>query len=799
MRSFLLLCFLSFFTLLTNAQEIKGILKGESGEPLAKATVTLHRAKDSALLRSTISANDGAFSFNYADSIETIIQAVSVGFNPKWITTATLKTTSFVTLTQSTKALDAIVVTAKKPVLEVKPDKLVFNVEASINATGNNGLELLQKSPGVIVDKDDNILLSGKNGVRIFIDGKPSPLAGADLAAYLRGLSSNDIEAIEIITNPSARYEAEGNAGIVNIRLKKNKNYGLNGNVTGGYGIGITPKYNGGASLNYRDKKVNYFANYSYYNNRNRSDLDFFRIQNDTSYDQKSQSTGHFSGNNLKVGADWFINSKQTLGVILNGNVGEMEFVSNSTTPIASVGIKTTDRILVATSDTRNKRKNGTVNLNYRYADTSGRELNIDADMGNFSMRGVNSTPNVYLDGDDNSEISKYTFSSVSPSNINLYSFKTDYEQNLGKGRFTTGVKVSFVLTDNDFAFYENDANDVPVLNPLRSNRFEYTEWINAAYAQYRRQWKKLGFQGGVRMEQTNSRGELTASATVNDQDVKRNYLDFFPSAGFTYQANEKNSFGLSYSRRIDRPRYQDLNPFEYQLDQLSFRKGNPFLRPQYTNIVELRHSFAQKLTSTISYSRVNDVFAQVTDTIDGNRNFIMQRNLATQDIYSLNIAYPFSVTKWWSIYANVNLYHTRYNAVFEENKVIKLNATVFNIFQQQTFRLKKGWTAELSGFFNSPSIWGGTYKTNAIWNLDAGIQKRFWQDNGTIRVSVTDIFYTMPWTGISDFGGLYIAAAGNYESRQLKVNFTWRFGNKQVKEARNRKSGIDELNQRAQ
>ncbi len=785
------------FALQDMAQEIKGKLKNENGEALAKVTVTLHKAKDSALLRTTLSADDGSFTFSFNDTIAVLIRFDAIGYENRWMSALTLASKPEISLSRTTKALEAVVVTAKKPIVEVKPDKLVFNVEASINATGNNGLELLQKSPGVIVDKDDNILLAGKNGVRIFIDGKPSPLSGTDLAAYLRGLNSNDIEAIEIITNPSAKYEAEGNAGIINIRLKKNKNYGVNGTISGGYGIMKFPKYNGAASLNYRNKKVNYFANYSIYNNRNWNKFDLYRIQNDTSYDQTSESRGHFQGHNLKAGADFFLNSKNTLGVVVNGNLGEMEWNSESQTPIAATGIKETDRTLYAESRTNNKRRNFTANLNYRFADTSGHEWSMDADFGKYSMRGYNTTPNVYLDNDGN-EISSYTFSSEMPTDISMISFKSDYEQNLWKGKLAAGIKSAYVLTDNNFAFYEYDANGNPVLNPNRSSRFEYTEWINAAYGQYRRQWKKIGIQAGLRLEQTNSHGQLTAAVPTDDEDVKRSYLNLFPSAGITWQLAEKHTLGLSYSRRIDRPRYQDLNPFEYQLDQLSFRKGNPFLRPQYTNIIELRHTWAQKLTTTLSYSKVNDFFAQVTDTVDGNRNYIQQRNLANQEVYSLTATYPFSITKWWSVYANVTLYHSRYRAEFEENKIIKLNATVFNLYQQQTFKIAKGWTAELSGSYNSPSVWGGTYQTNAFWNLDVGLQKKFWKDNATIRVSVTDIFYTQPWSAVSNFGGLYLIASGAFESRQFKANFSWRFGNNQVKAARNRQSGIDELNQRA-
>ncbi len=315
MKKLILLTGYLFLCAVSWSQTITGRIKTENGDYISKATVSLHRLKDSVLLSTTLTGADGSFEIKRKDSIPVLLQVSASGYTAKWINLAKQPDLSSVSLSIAPKSMTAVVVNAKKPIIEVKPDKLVFNVESSINATGSTALELLQKSPGVIVDKDDNIQLSGKNGVRIYIDGKPSPLAGTDLAAYLRGLNSNDIEAIEIITNPSAKYDAEGNAGIINIRLKKNKNYGANGNVTGGYGIGIYSKYNGGGSLNYRNSKVNLFSNFSAYNNLNANEFDLYRVQNDTTYDQQTNSKFHSRGQNLKLGADWYLDKKSTIGI----------------------------------------------------------------------------------------------------------------------------------------------------------------------------------------------------------------------------------------------------------------------------------------------------------------------------------------------------------------------------------------------------------------------------------------------------------------------------------------------------
>lgn len=772
-----------------------GQVLDKNSQPLANASVSLLRSTDSLLLKSTISDSQGLFSLESPTGQLCLIYITAVGYKPVYISASPGQLQ--IKLEKKSESMKEVIVMGKKPLIEIKSDKLIFNVEGSINASGSNGLELLQKSPGVIIDKDDNIILSGKNGVRIYLDGKPTPLAGTDLSAYLRSLNSNDIEAIEIITNPSSKYDAAGNAGIINIRLKKNKNFGWNGTINGGYGIGIYSKYTAGISLNYRNKRLNFFSTYSSSDNKNQSRLDFFRWQNDTIYDQHSSGTSRGETHNLKTGIDFFLSGKSTLGILVNGSLGNTGYAGQSETTIKNEQNDLNGQRLNANGQSKAQRKNLSLNLNYKYSDSTGKLITIDLDQGWYQLRNNGYTPNVYSDLLTGAKISTYIFSTSTPADINLTSIKGDYEKNLKKGRISLGLKAASVQTDNIFQFFNHDQSDKPIYDKQRSNQFVYKEWILAAYTQYQAQTKKFDYQVGLRLEQTNSEGNLASEAASKDRNVKRKYLDLFPGAGVTWKVNAINNLGISFSRRIDRPRYQDLNPFENKIDELSYQKGNPFLKPQYTNVYELRHTYKYKLTTSVTYSDVKDFFAQVSDTIEGKRTFIMQRNLSSQKVVSLNVSYPFNITEWWSVYANVSIYHTRYRSTFEAGKSINLDVTVGSIYQQQTFNLGKKWNAELSGFFNSPSIWAGTYKTRSIWTLDAGLQKRFWNDNANFKLSVTDIFLTMPWSGTSRFGGLQIMASGRWESRQLKANFSYRFGNKKMKAATSRKTGLDELNNR--
>ena len=274
---------------------------------------------------------------------------------------------------------------------------------------------------------------------------------------------------------------------------------------------------------------------------------------------------------------------------------------------------------------------------------------------------------------------------------------------------------------------------------------------------------------------------------------MTRDYVNLFPSAGISRQLDPKNSIRLGYSYRVDRPRYQDLNPFEFRLDELTFQKGNPFLRPQYTHNVELTHTFNYRFNTTLSYAYTTDLMSQITDTLSGKRAFISQQNLDNQKVISLNFSAPFSIAKWWNVFANASVYNTTNKAYFEEGKTVDISRTSFNIYQQHTFTLSKALTFEMSGWYNSPGIWGGNFASDAMWAMDAGLSAKVLQGRGRFKVSVSDIFISQRWRGVNNFGDLYMDASGGWESRQLRANFSYSFGNQNVKQSRRRQTGIED------
>ena len=806
----LALGFLMSFSV-AQAQQITGIVRDQQGKEMDKSTVSLLRAKDSSVLKLAVTNSSGRFSFS-ADPGKYLVSVTHVGFSPSFSPVIEVAgsgevNTPDLVLIKTSGELKGVTVTAQRPLVEVRADKMIVNVEGTINATGNDALELLRKSPGVMVDKDDNLSLSGKNGVQVYVDGKPSPLSGTDLSNYLKSLQSAQVEAIEIITNPSAKYEAAGNAGIINIKLKKNKSFGTNGSVSAGYNQGILPKYNAGLSLNHRNKYINIFGNYNYNHSNNAMGMNLRKEQFDTLFTQENKMGFTNRSHGFKAGLDYFINAKSTIGAIVNGNLAENVFKSSGPMYITYMPTNTLNRILQASANNQMERDNVNANLNYRYAVTGGTEINIDADYGFFDIRSNQFQPNIYYDATGINEISRAIYNMIAPTDIHLYSLKTDYERNFKGGRLGIGGKVGFVNTENDFQRF-NIYGNAKVMDTLKSNRFDYDENINALYVNYNKAFKGGMFQLGLRAENTHSKGRSTGFQQVGvpgnyinvpyDSTFDRQYTDFFPSAALTFNKNPMSMWNLTYSRRIDRPAYQDLNPFEFKLNEYTFMKGNTDLRPQYTNSFGITHTYKYKLNTTVNYSHVKDMFAQLPDTTEKTKSFLTKKNLATQDIVSLNISYPFQ-KKWYSFFANLNSYYSHYIADYGGgDRKIDQGVFALTYYMQNSAKFAKTWTAELSGFFSSPTLWQGVFKSKSMYGIDAGLQKQLFENKATIKFAVSDIFKTMKWSGETNFAGAYSKANGFWDSRVFKLNFTYRFGSSQVKGARQRNTGIEDESKRA-
>lgn len=793
---FALSCLFSSSIFAQSGAEIKGrIESGSPAEPVFSATILLVQLPDSQVASGGLSEEAGTFRLQNLKAGRYLLKIRRIDLGEQTLPDLNLAENQVLdlgTLKMEAQArnLKEVQVLGKKPVFERTEDRMVFHVDQLISATGSNALEMLRKSPGVVVDKDQQIMLNGRTGPRIYINGKPSYLSVADLAAFLSSLPASDLESIEIIENPSARFDASGKAGIINLILKRDKTLGTNGSSNFTYTQGqYFPKFETGSRFNHRTKHFTVFAGYTNNTYRNWSYNNFYRTQNELGYDQRSEEDSRRQGQYYRAGMDWLPDSRQILGVLVWGGYTENRTTNTSRTRILNAGNQDWTESLWSDNKGLSFRNNLNANLNYQWKDTSGRQFNADLDYGRFSNNSRLYQPNRYLQ--PNGEfVRESNFANHAPSLVEVKTFKADWEQRFSFGKINLGGKIAMVETDNDFSFF-NVNQGIYAKDSGRSNHFIYLENVNALYGTWARKWSsKWNTQFGIRMEQTNSKGDLKGNAGQGDEVVERSYLDFFPSLTLNFQPSKSQSYSFQYSRRIDRPGYQDLNPFEYKLDELTYSKGNPFLRPQYTHSFSLGLTLFQFLNQNISYSTTQGFFGQITDTIERTKAFITTRNIANEQVLAYNLSSPIPIRSWWNGFLNVGVQRLSYQADFGEGKEISFNTYTWNAYMQHSFTLMKDLSAEVAGGYNAPGVWGGTFRSRATGNLDLAIKWKTMAQKMTLTLAFNDVFWTQQWGGINQFGGIRVEARGGWESRQLRFSMLYTFGNQQVAGARNRKTG---------
>jgi iron complex outermembrane receptor protein len=779
--------------------KITGSIKdGGIQKVIDAATVSLLKAKDSSLVKVAVTDKDGNFTFENVKEGNYLVLATSVGHGKTYSSPIAISPSTqneqigVLQLKQNSQELKEVTVTSKKQFVERKADKTIVNVDAMISNTGTTALEVLEKSPGVTVDKDGNISLKGKQGVQIFIDGKPTYLSAQEVSNMLRNMPSNGLDQIEIMTNPSAKYDAAGRSGIINIKTKKNKQKGFNGNVSTAYGQGKYPRTNNSANLNYRNGKVNLFSNFgASYNKNNFQFLDIYRryLNSDNTtkaiFEQESREQRSNKYFNAKLGADIYLTKKTTIGLVFTAaSAPRNEKLRNVSNLKSNIGIL--DSIVTADNTEDSKWKNATINANFRHIfDSTGTELTAD-----FDYLRYDAIKNQYfLNTSYTANWSKKDFDeSVGelPTDINIYSAKIDFTKPLAKKmKFEAGVKSSFVNTKNNAAYYLLQSGN-KVIDYERTNQFNYKENINAAYVNINKEWKKWSVQAGLRLENTNVDGLQFGNPIKGDSGFVRSYTNLFPTLYVGYNPSEKNQFSASIGRRINRPDYEDLNPFLFYLDKYTYGAGNPFLKPMYTNTLEVSHTYKQFLTTTLNLSQSKDLFGEAFEE-RGFATVVSKANYGKMNDVSLSVSAQIPVKKWWMAQVYVEGRYNQYKGfLFGENINVEASTGLLNINNQFTF--KKGWSAELSGFYRTKGL-EGQIQIQGLGQATVAVQKQIIKNKGTLKFAVRDLFNTMQPSGKINFQNTRASFSQQRDTRIATISFTYRFG-KPIKGVQKRKTG---------
>lgn len=784
---------------------LSGKVKDNHNEAIAGAYLML--LKDTTLLKTAITDVDGKYALDDMPGGTYTLKASSVGFENYTQETVILlenKAMPDITLTEKKGELKEVTIQAQKPFIEVKADKIVVNVENSIVSAGSSVMDVLQRSPGVHVDNNDNISLKGKQGVVIWIDGKPTPMQGADLATVLRGMPSGSVDKIELISNPGARFDAAGSAGIINIKTKKDQRMGVNGTATINYGQGKYPKYGAGLTLNYRNKRFNVYANYNYayrywFNHLmlNRRFLDttsgnegrqLFR------YNQDNYALFNFSNHVASTGVDYSISDATTIGAAFS-------ISTNNFAPKAdnvSQALNGSDQLLYNFNTTgrhENAYYNYAANLNLRHNfDSSGRTLSVDADYATFGNTSRQNFVTTYKAPDGSTYQPDYYLKSKLKGVTRIESVKADYVHPVSPSlRLEAGVKSSFAQADNEPLFYEMVGSDY-VLDAKRSNHFIYKENINAAYINLNKEWKKWSSQLGLRVENTNANWEQVTTS----QQYDTSYTQLFPSMAFQYHLSPKQDLGVTFSRRIERPNYQQLNPFKYFIDKTTYREGYPYLQPASFYSVELSHTFNQRFVTTFTYGINKGVITEVIQPSETEDSITVQtnKNLKQMTFVGLSGAYPFQVTKWWSNITNFNVYYALYEGNIA-NTPLRNGKPTFDLNTNNTFMLPGNVSIELGLYYQARQVYG-YMDVQPLWMLNAGIQKHILNKKATIKLNIQDIFFTGYPRATSLYTGYREDFVAERETRVGNLSFIYRFGKNTVAPVRKRSGGAEEEKSRA-
>ena len=639
--------------------------------------------------------------------------------------------------------LKEVKISGKKSFIEHKIDRTVINVDALISNAGSNALEVLEKAPGVMVDQDGKISLKGQQGVVVLIDNRPTYLSEAALTAYLKSLPSGSISQIELIPNPPARYDAAGGAGIINIRTKKSLISGWNGSINAGAGYSPNWRHNESIDLNYRKNKFNFFTTLGYNKTDTWRDLDINRWF----YDQDQQLTSAFMQStvfrnrnktpNIKVGMDFYVSEKTTLGFVFTGsyNSGRNR---KEVGAIATGSAGQRDSLITALNSEQSKLNSNGINFNYSHKfDSLGRELSFDLDHISYSARTDQSFANRIFNTTNNS-ISEENLVAQLPSDIAIYAAKGDYEHPLAhKAKFSAGAKTSFVNTDNT-ADYFIRRGDVLLVDNEKTNHFRYKENINAAYVNFSKEWKKWSIQAGLRMEQTNMKGHQLGNGLRRDSSFSQHYTNLFPTVYLSYKLDSaKNKLTLYYGKRIRRPYYQDLNPFIFLLDKFTYFAGNPYIRPEFAHKVDLNFNHNNKLSIDLFY---NVTSSMISEVIEQEKGIFISRtgNIGKMHFYGGSVNLNLKAGNWYTL----NMYSEAVEIDFSGlpgNDGNTVQSFYFYVNPNNQFNFGRGWSAELSAMYVTPNQ-NAQFKKRALYNINTGVQKKILGDKGTLKFTLRDV-----------------------------------------------------------
>jgi hypothetical protein len=765
---------------------IKGKVFDEKQKPLKSVTVLLLQQKDSSLVLSALSDGDGIYSFSNVKNGDYRVMINMLGYkklNHRISVNENAIEMPDSKLVPDAVSLGEITVTAIKPFLEQRADKLIVNVESSATAAGSTALEVLQKVPGVIV-RNEQVTLAGKSSVQIMIDGRPSQYT--DINQVLANLSAANIEKIELITNPGARYDAAGGA-IINILLKKTANLGTNGNagLSAGNGLYQMGKYSIDRNffrispslfINHRKGKINTYGSANFLHRNTFETMELDRDIQPNIFKQVTYSPSERNSYSYRAGLDYYADKKNTFGVLIRGfGMEGMTNAENTTQQInaASGNLVSSFQTFNNTSINRN---NIAGNLNWKHSfDTTGKELNIDMDYSSFKLNSTSDITNQV------SSTNKYTNTQIINNPVKFLVTKLDYVHPFSTNtKMEFGAKTSFATIDNYLSFLKSG-----VVDTSRGTDFTYRENINAVYGSIQHKMESWEFNMGLRTEQTVANGKHYSLEVLN-----RNYWQLFPSVFVSRKITKDLATVAQYSRRVNRPSYQQQNPFIQYLDSLTYTRGNPLLRPEVTDAFKLGLTYQNQPFFSFSYNRTYDVIFDDAPKQDGNLTYTTPENLAAYENMVFELNFPIEFGKKITGYGGNQFIYNHYKAVYLGGLYDRYKWN-WQAYWQVSYKPTPVWNFEVSGFYLTPFL-NEFIEIGDMGSLNFAIQHSFLDKKARLTLNFNDLLFSQRSRGVIQYQEINVAFRQTNETRNVRLAFNYSFGNQKLKAVRNRSTGSD-------
>jgi iron complex outermembrane receptor protein len=779
----LLSAFLAFFCIHSYAQSPSAAIRGkvlfDDHSPAVAATIILLDGSDSSVVKSATADKAGLFRLSELEPGQYLLSVTIIGYTtsyygPYEVGNAQTVSIPDIILNLAPKQLKGVTVTGTRPEIEVTPGKTTLNVQNSILDDGKSAYDILRSSPGVRVD-NTTISIVGHQNALILIDGKPTSLSGEDLMDNLRGMQSNIIDRIELLTGGSAKYDASG-GGIINIITRKGKSAGLNGSITGAAGYGKYYKDNAGFVFNDGTAKFNVFGNYNYTDNKSFHDFTNDRAINFNNaiseYNTDYNSIQKRTDNVFNIGADYYLSPGQTIGFLVTGAIADINIVKNNSLDIYNQSVL--DSTIKANSDLNRHTSQVNYNLNYSgRLDKAGKTLSGDFNYTTYNRGSAEYITNDFYDAAGNTYRDPLLLQNLSPSTIKIWQARVDFTDPLSKtSKLEAGLKYSKVASNNDLSL-DSLVNGVYKSYPMFTNHFIYSENVNAAYLNYENKFGKFDLAAGLRAEQTIAKGNSVTSGQV----VNSNYTDLFPHLLLIYKYDDNNYFSILFNRGIERPKYDQLNPFLYYVDRYDYTAGNPYLKPQYTNSIELSYNYNKTLVTTLYSSILSNAyhfpFYEQNDTT--KFNIKTNVNLGRNYIYGIRFFAPVIFTGWWNANFTADASYQRYVAYPVNGNLDKGTQDIL-LTSTQHFIFTPTLSAEIAGSYESPNFYG-VNQVKSQYSVDATVSKQLFNKRGSLKLSASDIFNTYRDRSYTNYQNLNMAVVDKAETQVVRLIFTYRFG----------------------